>query len=175
MDNPPSWIASVQVGSDKDWVFLDSRSASSSGIIGLSWGSQCLSLEGSSVLAPSIEIEPRKRWTAIDTLEHFQRKGLGIEWCTQNRFKQMRSGLACDKENDGTIQLWQCTIAGDVFSQQLDVNGRIGPNQQKVSQTFVSWLPEWMNAVRKIEEESPMSNPIDSTELFKGDIGTNVT
>ena len=174
MECPPNWIESVQVCSDKEWLFLDSQAAASSCMLGLSWGSQQFCLKGSSVLAPSIEIEPRKRWTSIDTLEFFQLRGLGLEWCTQNRFKEMRSGLACDKENDGTIQIWQCTFAGDVFSQQVNVNERIGPNQQKVSKTFVNWVPKWMDAVREIEEDSSTANQIiPANELFESTIGTN--
>ncbi|KZS17395.1 Uncharacterized protein APZ42_017024 [Daphnia magna] len=173
LSNSPDWISIVPVSPEKDWIFLDSQVPNSSGKIGLSWNNQGLCLDGSIKLpVTSVEIEPRYRWTALDTLEVLQERGLGLDWVIQNRFNQMRSGIACEKESDGTIQIWQCTVAGDIFSQQLNPNKRIGPSHQTATRTFFNQLSDWMEAIEENEElnASLSSNHFDQNEQFGAEV-----
>lgn len=167
LESPPDWISTVQLGPDKDWIFLDSQNPASSGMVGLSWNNQenCLDLMNDLPVV-SVEFEPRIRWSVLDTFGAIQQRGLGLDWSIQNRFKQMRSGIACDKDSDGTIQIWQCTVAGDLFSQQLNSSKRIGPSQQKATHLFFSQLSDWTEAVEQIEElnASLSQNLFDQTE-----------
>lgn len=172
MDNPPCWITSVPVGSDTEWLFLDSQMPGSSCMLGLTWGSQRLCLDGStdSFTTSTIEIEPRDRWTILNTLEMAQRKGLGLDWSVQNRFHQNRCGITCDKDSDGNVHIWQSTVAGDVFVQQFNVNERIGSSQQKSFEAASAWLSEWIQSVEE-NEEWPSSTPrVDQTERFIADV-----
>ena len=122
-------------------------------MVGLSWNNQDNCQDGMDELPiVSVEIEPRVRWNVFDNFEVIQQRGLGLGWSIQNRFKQMRSGIACDKDVDGTIQIWQCTVAGDIFSQQLNPSKRIGPSQQKTSDTFFKQMNDWIEVVEQIEE-----------------------
>ncbi|XP_046652320.1 uncharacterized protein LOC124343166 isoform X2 [Daphnia pulicaria] len=167
LESPPDWISTVQLGPDKDWIFLDSQNPASSGMVGLSWNNQenCLDLMNDLPVV-SVEFEPRIRWSVLDTFGAIQQRGLGLDWSIQNRFKQMRSGIACDKDSDGTIQIWQCTVAGDLFSQQLNPSKRIGPSQQKATHLFFTQLSDWTEAVEQIEElnASLSQNLFDQTE-----------
>lgn len=101
-----------------------------------------------------------------------QERGLGLDWVIQNRFNQMRSGIACEKESDGTIQIWQCTVAGDIFSQQLNPNKRIGPSHQTATRTFFNQLRDWMEAIEENEElnASLSSNHFDQNEQFGAEV-----
>lgn len=122
-------------------------------MVGLSWNNQDNCQDGMDELPiVSVEIEPRVRWNVFDNFEVIQQRGLGLDWSIQNRFKQMRSGIACDKDVDGTIQIWQCTVAGDIFSQQLNPSKRIGASQQKTSDTFFKQMSDWIEVVEQIEE-----------------------
>lgn len=167
MDHSPNWIKSVQVGSDEEWLFLDSQTPSSSSMLGLSWNSQRQCLDNSSDSLPivTVEIEAQKRWVVLDSLDILHRKGLGIDWSTQNRFNQMLSGLACAKDKDGTVQIWLCNVAGDIFAQQLNVNERIGCSQGKVSED-IAWLHEWIESVEEIEESLSSPENVEQTERF---------
>lgn len=172
MDNSPNWIQSVQVGSNEEWLFLDSQVPTSSSMLGLSWSTQRLCLDESSDSLPiaAIEIEAKERWTTLNSLDVLHRKGLGVDWSTQNRFKQMRSGLACAKDNDGTIHIWQCNVAGDIFVQQLNINERIGSSQEKAYRDIGVGLYEWINALEENEESLSSPDHFEHSERFFADL-----
>lgn len=168
MNNPPHWITSISIDSDKEWLFLDSTVPTSSAVLGLSWGNKpfCLGSSNDSFPVAVVEIEPAERWTPLNTLEVAHQKGFGTDWSIQNRFNAMRSGMACDKDIDGSIHILQCNVAGDIFTQHLNVNEETGARQQKTSANFVNWLTEWIDAVEENEETSLSPGHVDQTERY---------
>lgn len=172
MDSEPFWLSPVSVGSDKEWLFLDSLRPNCSAVVGYSWSSQRYTANSSETMpAVGIEIECRSRFSVMDTLDHLRSEAMGLDWAVKNRFEQQRCGVVCDKESNGTVMTWQCNAAGDIFVQQLDINKNYGFEDQIKSCRFTNWMSEWTDAVVEFEETPTMSTSVDQSEHFNsGDI-----
>lgn len=158
MDHPPFWITSVQVNSEKDWVFLDSEYPVSSGIVGLGWTSQRLCLDPSSDSMPFVnfEYEPKERSNISNTIDVLQtstiKNNVGMDWYVENRLNEFRTGLFCDKGGDGVVHIWQCNAVGDVFVQQLNLANT--ETELETSTTVMRRLAEWSAAIQVDEVPS---------------------
>lgn len=162
MKSPPAWITSLQVGADTEWLFLDSQDPGYSCMLGITWGSQRLCLDESitdSFPVPIIEIEPIDRLTVLNTLTAVRSKAVGLEDCVYNRFKQARTGVTCDRDSDGSVQIWQSNVVGDVYVQKFNLNEKIEFSQQRSIENVFPWLSEWVNDVEKIESVRTLPLP----------------
>jgi len=162
MEEDPTWISTVDVGCGREWVSLDSRSPNSSCTIGFSWSevpvihlSSMMSTFNPTHPAPVIEIEPRARPTLDNTSDYLFSRFVGksMDWSVQNRLCQYRSGVTCDKDEDGTINLWQCTTSGDIFLQQLNINRSMDTHRASM-EVLINRAEDWIKQVDEIERRN---------------------
>lgn len=180
MSSPPCWITSLQVDVDTEWLFLDSEEPDSSCMLGLTWGSErfCLHESITDCFPVSTIGIKTDRLNVLDTLSLIrrQRKDTGIERCVTNRFKQARTGVACDSDSDGTVKIWQSTVVGDVFVQKFNFKENTGYSQQDESiENVLTRLSDWIDRVKQIESlfqaqpnlGEPTNNPdLDVEQIF---------
>ena len=173
MNQPPLWISIADMGSEKEWLFLDSQSPDSSCTMGFNWIDVPFVYRSSSLAlnlkhpAPVIEIEPRARSTIQDTAEHLFSHflGEGMDWAVHNRLSQCLSGVTCDRADDGTVNIWQCTVVGDIFLQQLNIN-QSAESSRASSEFLVNRSKEWIKRAGEIEtlNRTPLLNM--SSDMF---------
>ena len=162
MEEDPTWISIVDVGCGREWVSLDSRSPNSSCTMGFSWSevpvihlSSMMSTFNPTNPAPVIEIEPRARPTLDNTSDYLFSRFVGksMDWSIQNRLCQYRSGVTCDKDDDGTINVWQCNTSGDIFLQQLNINRSMNTHRASM-EVLINRAEDWIKQVDEIEKRN---------------------
>lgn len=178
MEESPTWISTVDVGSGREWLFLDSRRPNSSCTMGFSYSSEVPLIHLSSMMstfnptlpAPVIEIEPRARPTLDNTSDYLFSRFMGnsMDWSVHNRLCQFRSGVTCDKDDDGTVNIWQCNTVGDIFLQQLNINRSMDEHRTSMD-LLVNRAEDWIKQIGDIEKRN--RNRLSSkvrTESFDG-------
>lgn len=161
----PHWMSTVCVGADQEWLFLESQFPNAAGMLSLRWCNEPYTSSPSSTTfsAAAISVQPTFRKTSSTTLRHVQEsKGWGLDWSIQKRFEQPITGLTCHLIKDNTINIWNCTAAGDIFVQQLALDEReIGPSQTS-SSNFADRMKEWLSGAEESESSAftPMASEI---------------
>ena len=168
LEHSPKLLNSIKQSTDEEWVFYESQTPYSSGMLAFKWSEEPWLTRSTtnSLSTASVLMLPVVRKTIGDTIRHLQKTEVwGLDWTLQNRFQQHVTGLTSNfDEDNGIIQIWNSTAAGDIFVQHLDRTKNLEESQVS-SDGYISKIKEWSEKL--VEQPTKPEPTLEVQEILQ--------